>query len=1331
MKKLLMKFFSILLSFFCIVGLGTPIYAEGETGSFSFKENNITMYYGEQHLIQFDLPEGQKVDSFIYYDNGVVDYDEEKFSITAKQYGDATIRFVIDDSEGNLLSTEDFYVSVRKAPTAFKWNDSPITKTINTSVEDYSKSFSLDGNYSLEPSDWEVGYKKLSVTVDDPDEVVTQSEENGLEFTANKAGIFTVTGTVDDELSDTTQVNVVMGNYATGLKNYFISKMIHKGDSFDVRQDIAQYLLPENGDFSDESFDCRDEYGYNAVDINGTVVTAKQYGNARVKATLKNGTEFEYYITVADEPTELAFTQKEYSYCINLDYIPQNDLVSNNNNSIQNVPSEEITFSVSDPEIAEVQRYGSIYFKKTGDVTVTAKYKDLTASCLVHVYGENEENPYAFESVGDTNLTINPGKSKKIEYTLGEKNSIDRAEFTIDSPTGGTVSDSQITFDKDTNMITAYEVGSYQMDLYDKLDAKCTWYIRVDEEPTWIKFDKKEYSLNIEYNHNLKYFLESDYNDAIRSVQDKDITFTFDNNDIVESFFGSSVKFKKEGDATLTAKYKDLTASCLVHVYEGEDPYEFTINNSYMKAHTGESKKIDYKLGKKNSIEKITIKKNNQDVADSQAKFDKNTQMFTAYEDGYYDLTLTDKLGQTNGVTVSVGPEATSFSFNEKEKIYTARENSWTYYNIPYTVEPTSAYNGTDVKFELVDGDSDILEFNGDSFFRIKKAGKVTIKGTTDNGLSDTMVIDARVGNYATGFDYNTKLRYSLKVGETINIKDDVEGLLEPKNEDLSDEKLTYSLLETDNQGVVSVSQDGTITALKNGYMWIRVKTLGGSSTDVTVAVMDKLNDFRFSQESAEVPLTSGEAVGPSSNTLWLSGYFTADPNYAFNGIDYRDVAFTSSTPEIGEVVMNGSSPVFKAYKEGITTLTAKYKGFTTTMDVDVYTPTPATSMDVPSEITIHKGFGKSVYPTYNKHAIKKTTSELVSGSDVVAVNSFDNGFTVEANKVGTAIVKVSSSSNPSLTKNVKVNVVDGYPDANVSMIDESTGEEFTSNGAYSLKVNQFYTIHIISSSNESPLENQIHDQIDNSGILAFNSGGGESDGKQWDFYYSFETIKSGTVTLEVYPGTKVTLRVGDAGFIDTPADTTPHNDDVQWLASTGISTGFSDGTFRPYAEVARCDMAAFIRRLAKNNNWLDAATWTPSEADWNTFSDIDKNSPHAEDVLWLAHAEISQGWDVGNRQKEFRPFTVVARCDMAAFLHRLASKAGVSDAATWKPSEADWTFADIDAGSPHAEDVLWLAHSGVSKGWDESNGTKTFRPLNNVARCDMAAFLHRLDNLK
>ena len=200
--------------------------------------------------------------------------------------------------------------------------------------------------------------------------------------------------------------------------------------------------------------------------------------------------------------------------------------------------------------------------------------------------------------------------------------------------------------------------------------------------------------------------------------------------------------------------------------------------------------------------------------------------------------------------------------------------------------------------------------------------------------------------------------------------------------------------------------------------------------------------------------------------------------------------------------------------------------------------------------------------------------------------------------------------------------------------------------------------------------------------------------------------------------------------FVDVN-ETTDHYDDILWLATDKVTTGWDvengQKEFRPYVDVARCDMAAFIRRLAVSNNWLDAATWKPDEADWNTFTDIDADSPHAEDVLWLAHTGISEGWTEEDGTTTFRPLVTVARCDMAAFLQRLASKQELSDASTWQPDEADWAFADIDADGPHAKEVLWLAHSGISKGWDEGNGTTTFRPYIAVARCDMAAFLRRL----
>ena len=41
-----------------------------------------------------------------------------------------------------------------------------------------------------------------------------------------------------------------------------------------------------------------------------------------------------------------------------------------------------------------------------------------------------------------------------------------------------------------------------------------------------------------------------------------------------------------------------------------------------------------------------------------------------------------------------------------------------------------------------------------------------------------------------------------------------------------------------------------------------------------------------------------------------------------------------------------------------------------------------------------------------------------------------------------------------------------------------------------------------------------------------------------------------------------------------------PFYDEIHWLAETGVSTGYDDGTFRPDALVSRQAMAAFLFRL-------------------------------------------------------------------------------------------------------------------------------------------------------
>lgn len=197
----------------------------------------------------------------------------------------------------------------------------------------------------------------------------------------------------------------------------------------------------------------------------------------------------------------------------------------------------------------------------------------------------------------------------------------------------------------------------------------------------------------------------------------------------------------------------------------------------------------------------------------------------------------------------------------------------------------------------------------------------------------------------------------------------------------------------------------------------------------------------------------------------------------------------------------------------------------------------------------------------------------------------------------------------------------------------------------------------------------------------------------------------------------------------------TPHLGDIRWLASAGISTGWpmGDGTseFRGMDTVKRQDMAAFLRREATRSKVSDAASWKPSTADRTRFRDVrciagnpnGANTPHCEDILWLAHAGISTGWKEQDNSFTFRGMDTVKRQDMAAFLKRLADKAGKSGGVTPKTD-----FTDVTSRTPHVEEVRWLGGSGISQGYRNANGSWRFEGMTSVYRQDMAAFLHRLD---
>ncbi|WP_159701051.1 S-layer homology domain-containing protein [Arthrobacter sp. 18067] len=119
------------------------------------------------------------------------------------------------------------------------------------------------------------------------------------------------------------------------------------------------------------------------------------------------------------------------------------------------------------------------------------------------------------------------------------------------------------------------------------------------------------------------------------------------------------------------------------------------------------------------------------------------------------------------------------------------------------------------------------------------------------------------------------------------------------------------------------------------------------------------------------------------------------------------------------------------------------------------------------------------------------------------------------------------------------------------------------------------------------------------------------------------------------------------------------------------------------------------------------------------TFSDVNSSTQFNAEISWLASQGISTGWVEANGTRTYRPLSPVNRDAMAAFLYRLAGKPAFTPPAT-SP------FTDVTPSSQFYKEITWLATSGISTGWTEANGSKTFRPLTPVNRDAMAAFLYR-----
>lgn len=121
--------------------------------------------------------------------------------------------------------------------------------------------------------------------------------------------------------------------------------------------------------------------------------------------------------------------------------------------------------------------------------------------------------------------------------------------------------------------------------------------------------------------------------------------------------------------------------------------------------------------------------------------------------------------------------------------------------------------------------------------------------------------------------------------------------------------------------------------------------------------------------------------------------------------------------------------------------------------------------------------------------------------------------------------------------------------------------------------------------------------------------------------------------------------------FADVPKDSEFYRE-ITWLASTGITRGWEDGTFRPLEPVARDAMAVFLYRYVERFGGFEERDLSPASFITPTapvFVDVPPGTQFYREIAWARATELAMGWSDGT----YRPRDAIERQAMAWFLYR------------------------------------------------------------------------------
>ena len=464
--------------------------------------------------------------------------------------------------------------------------------------------------------------------------------------------------------------------------------------------------------------------------------------------------------------------------------------------SPENATNKTVSWSSADSSIATVSK-GKVTAVAVGSTTITARNGKVSATCRVTV---NPTNATSIQ-LNQSSVSLCIGETITLTATISP-------ETTTDKTIKWSSSDKSIASVDNTGKITAIAIGSTTITAQvGNIKASCAVAVK-PIEVTSIELNQTSASITIGESINLTATVYPE------NATDKTITWSSSKTSVA-TVVGGKVTAIAEGNATITAQIGNIKAQCLITV----NPVEvssITLSQTSITLFAGETTNLTATIAPENATNKTIT----WSSLDSNIAAVNKDGIVTAITVG--STSIVAQAGKiTASCTVTVKPiEVTSITLNHSDATIFKGENI----SLIATIVPANATNKT---VTWASTDSDIATVNSDGVVTGVEAGIAQISANIDDAWA-----------YCTISVLPSSLSFNQS-NITMNIGDykDLMSCIVPNI--IPQSALTWV---SSNPKVVSVSNNGVLSALQKGESIITAQLSNGVSATCHIIVINNPN---------------------------------------------------------------------------------------------------------------------------------------------------------------------------------------------------------------------------------------------------------------------------------------------------------------------------------------------------------------------------------------------------------------------------------------------------------------------------------------------------------